>query len=284
MIFCVNGKKYTETKFLGKGSRARVFEALSEDNEKVTIKIIDNPKIPPDKRLMDAERESLLSRVDHPNVRKFIAREANILVLEYLDGIDGSEFKKQKSSLNQSQAEKLQSYLLILTMSEQLLSAIVEIHNHGIVHRDIKPNNIFINSNNEIKLIDFGLSYHSSIPEPEDHLCGTPIYVDPCQYYNSKRADLSTDLYSFGTTVFELLTGVPLFTELTIGDVFCQKRNVAFILDRLELLNDSSLIDFIKRLIHPKQKYREICPNAILAEIEKIKKTYQIQNPTIQVS
>src|SRR5207237_3356720 len=99
----------------------------------------------------------------------------------------------------------------------QVLSALEHAHGHGIVHRDVKPENILIARDGTVKVADFGLARayaDSSVSQAEGTVTGTVQYLSPEQI-QGQPADPRTDLYAVGVVMFELLTGRPPFTGET---------------------------------------------------------------------
>ena len=95
-----------------------------------------------------------------------------------------------------------------LIIAEIILS-LKYLHSKNIVYRDMKPENILLDSNNHIRLIDFGLSKFQN-PLDAVSLCGSPAYLSPEVLFN-KPATFSSDIYGVGCILFEMLTGNPPF-------------------------------------------------------------------------
>ncbi len=96
-----------------------------------------------------------------------------------------------------------------LSIFNQILSGIESIHSQKLIHRDLKPGNIYMLDNGDIKILDFGLSKlidYTSITNTGDQL-GTPLYMSPEQISDSKNVDYRSDYYALGVILFELLTG-----------------------------------------------------------------------------
>ncbi|MBM82066.1 MAG: hypothetical protein CMJ78_15965 [Planctomycetaceae bacterium] len=156
-------------------------------------------------------------KVDHPNLVK--ATDAgeddghHYLVMELLDGADLSKLGKQHGQLPIAETCEL---------IRQAALGLQHAHEQGFVHRDIKPSNLMLTPGQgslppSVKVLDLGLAILSE-PETKEpsitsngQLLGTFDYISPNQASNSRDVDIRTDIYSLGTTMYRLLTGVPPF-------------------------------------------------------------------------
>ncbi len=193
---------YTILGRIGTGARSTIYLAQDEeDGRKVALKrvIFERPE---DSRIFEqVETEyKVAGMIDHPYVRKcyelrkirsmFKVREM-LLAMEYFDA----------RNLEDSSGLSLGDVLLIFRMVADGLNAM---HQHGIVHCDIKPNNILINKSGSIKIIDLGQSCR--IGTVKQRIQGTPDYIAPEQV---KRRPLGpkTDIFNLGATMYWALTG-----------------------------------------------------------------------------
>jgi serine/threonine-protein kinase len=107
----------------------------------------------------------------------------------------------------------------VVNIAKQTCRALAYAHKNNVVHRDIKPANIIINKEGVIKIMDFGIAkVLEDISKDLTSVSGTPLYMSPEQILG-KDVDFQTDLYSFGATLFELLTGRSPFIN---GDIYYQ--------------------------------------------------------------
>ncbi len=199
-------ENYRIIKEIGRGGMARVY--LGQNNEKepstVAIKVLDD-------FLNDSEytkrfkREAMIcQKLSHPNIIKVLSfgssNDSNFLVMEYVDGHDLSYFIKNHNRLSITQ---------VINVFVKLLAALHYSHTLGVIHRDIKPQNILIGKNNEIKITDFGIAKISSSNEltnVHETIMGTTAYMSPEQI-KSQEIDQRTDIYSLGIVVYEMLSG-----------------------------------------------------------------------------
>jgi serine/threonine protein kinase len=193
---------YTIIKRIGTGARSTIYLAADEfDGTEVALKRVIYEK-PEDTRIFEqVETEyKVAKQIDHPYVRKcyelkkirsmFKVKEM-LLTMEYFDG----------KNLEDCSTLSLGDVLLVFRMVASGLNAM---HQHGIVHCDIKPNNIIINKSGSIKIIDLGQS--CKIGTIKSRIQGTPDYIAPEQV---KRKPLGpkTDIFNLGATMYWALTG-----------------------------------------------------------------------------
>jgi serine/threonine protein kinase/Tfp pilus assembly protein PilF len=148
------------------------------------------------------------SAINHPNVCVIYdiqeyedpttTDRKQFIIMEYVDGVTLSEIIKRK----QLKPKEVIDYAL------QVAEALQEAHNNGIIHRDIKSDNIMVNSRNQIKVMDFGLAkLKGSIRLTKSSVTmGTPAYMAPEQA-RGEEVDYLSDIWSFGVVLYEMLTG-----------------------------------------------------------------------------
>jgi serine/threonine protein kinase len=154
------------------------------------------------------------AKLQHPNVVTAYAavRLGGLLVLamEYVDGLDLAALVQRQGPLPVPHA---------CHFSRQVALGLQHAFERGMVHRDIKPQNLILGRKNEVKILDFGLA--KVVREEEkgagltgaNVMMGTPAYVAPEQAADARHADIRADVYSLGCTLYYLLTGRPPFVE-----------------------------------------------------------------------
>ncbi len=157
----------------------------------------------------------MLARIRHPGMPEVMevgeVQGRPYLVMEYIGG--GTLAKRIAKSRSLSEAETL-------SIAESLASVLAEIHRHGIVHRDVKPENILLTESGEAKLMDFGLAAQLKPNQTDDEIVGTFLYTAPEQTGMLKvPVDGRADLYSLGVVLFECLTGSVPFQAADTGEV-----------------------------------------------------------------
>lgn len=216
--------KYEFIKLLGRGGFAEVHLALDKMLErKVAIKILlpqhaSDPDIV--KRFIREAR--LYAKLEHPNLINIyetgIAEGTAFIVMRYIMGENLKSYIKKD----------VKTRLAITSEVLKSLSEVLDyIHSEGIIHMDIKPANIILeHGGKKIYLADFGTAKPSSsqIRIQTDSIMGTPCYISPEQIKN-KVIDQRSDIYSLGATMFELVTGKPLFSADSSDEILYKHVN-----------------------------------------------------------
>ena len=146
------------------------------------------------------EEARTLSSLSHPNIVSFFgtleAGGVTYLIFEFVDGETLRDIVVARGRLPTRDAVKI---LLPVSM------ALEHAHERGVVHRDIKPGNVMLDRQGQVKVMDFGLARQSVGGLVETRVAGTPAYMPPEQY--DGKVSLAADVYAFGATAYELLTG-----------------------------------------------------------------------------
>lgn len=204
---------------VGRGAAGIVFEARDRrGGAAVALKVIASPDADEADRARFLEEGALLSSIDHPGIVRIVdfgtvgpdpvemagqhfEAETPYIAMEWLTGED----------LQQRHANRPLSLRESLELGRQLAEALGAAHQSGIVHRDVKPSNIFVLAQDggvRAKLVDFGVAC-SDQSFTGGLMIGTPAYMAPEQARGDERFDQSCDVYSLGATLFELIAGRP---------------------------------------------------------------------------
>ena len=198
--------RYRLKRLVGVGGMAMVFEA--DDllrKSTVAVKILKEEFASDEvsvQRFINESKAVLM--LSHPNIVKIfdvsVKGEHKYIVMEYIDGITLKAYMQRKGALSVKET---------VAYSIQILRALEHAHLGGIVHRDIKPQNIMLLKNGQIKVTDFGIA---KLPDAKtltatDKAIGTVYYISPEQAAGEKGIDRRTDLYSVGVLMYEMITG-----------------------------------------------------------------------------
>lgn len=187
--------------------------------------------------------------LEHPNIVRYISKGADkegiYILTEYIDGVTLNEFRLKNPDYFKKE-ENIRKILL------QLLSALDYLHNHQIVHLDLKPDNILITSNgNNLKIIDLGLSYSDCYSEITG---GTQSFGSPEQFTHPQLIDYRSDLYAFGKIVLYLFNGDAAISSINRLPVRYKKLVRKCLVDDIESRNIKA-VECIK-IINQKNKYQ----------------------------
>ncbi len=197
--------RYEITEQIGSGGMADVYKAVDlEEDRIVAVKILRDEFSQNEDFLRRFRNESkAIAVLSHPNIVKIydvgLTDETKFIVMEYIDGITLKDFMEQQGVLRWKDA------LFFVT---QILRALQHAHDKGIVHRDIKPQNIMLYEDGTIKVMDFGIARFSRVDGKtmSDKTVGSVHYISPEQ----ARGDITderSDVYSVGVMMYEMLTG-----------------------------------------------------------------------------
>jgi serine/threonine-protein kinase len=208
----------------GRGSMATVYIGRDlENNRMYAVKALSSEAAADAELAERFQREfELLSRLSGPHIVSPVDfgedRGAMFIVMDYVDG------HNLKHRILTGGALPVPSAVDII---QQAAAAITLASGQGIIHRDIKPQNLLIGVDNVVRLTDFGLarSHESRDITVTGFFVGTPFYVAPEQVENSHRADTRADLYSLGCVFFEALTARVPFDGEHAWDVVMQHLN-----------------------------------------------------------
>lgn len=197
--------RYEITELIGVGGMADVYKAVDIiDDKTVAVKVLKNEFSDDEEFLRRFRNESkAIAVLSHPNIVKIydvgFTDKIQFIVMEYVDGITLNEFIEQQGLLKWKDAV----HFII-----QILRALQHAHDRGIVHRDIKPQNIMLLSDGSIKVMDFGIARFAREEGKTmtDKTIGSVHYISPEQA-RGDITDEKSDIYSVGVMMYELLTG-----------------------------------------------------------------------------
>mgnify|MGYP002622109840 CR=1 FL=1 len=201
--------RYEITELIGVGGMAEVYKGVDViDNKTVAIKILKKEYAENEEFLRRFRNESkAVAVLSHPNIVKIydmgFSEKIQYIVMEYIDGITLKEYIEE---------EKVLTWKDTVHFVIQILRALQHAHDKGIVHRDIKPQNIMMFTDGTIKVMDFGIAKFAREEgkTATDQAIGSVHYISPEQA-SGNVTDAKSDIYSVGAMMYEMLTGRKAF-------------------------------------------------------------------------
>lgn len=208
----------------GRGSFATVYVARdTKDNRIYAVKVMHIELSNDGDLLARFQREAhiLLNLSDPHIVRVVDYGEDNSMHFIVMDYVDGQNLKYYTLTNGPMEASRALNY------AQQIAEGLDTAYKHGVVHRDIKPQNILINTKGVVKITDFGLarSRETVTLTQSNVFMGTAYYISPEQAESGRSADTRSDLYSIATVLFEMLAGHPPFEGDTAVDIVMKHMN-----------------------------------------------------------
>jgi class 3 adenylate cyclase len=223
----VSRGRYAVQRFLGEGARKRVFLARDQRlDREVALAIVKTEGLD-ETSLARVRREAeAMGRLgDHPNVvTVFDVEEEQGQVFIVSRYVPGGDLDARLSAAEQGRLPVAEA----LRIAADVARALQHAHERGVVHRDVKPGNVWLDASNTALLGDFGLAAQSDQPRltQEGTMLGTVAYMPPEQALG-RAADARSDLYALGATLYEMLAGAPPFPGQDTVAVIAQHINSA---------------------------------------------------------
>lgn len=199
--------EYRLLALLGRGGMARVYLGLDVRLKRyVSIKVIDPPFRNDPGYVQRFEREAqAVARLEHPHiVRLYRYGQAGDLLYMAMQYVEGADLESLLSTYRQN------NQFILPAEAQRIVGEVCQAldyaHARGVVHRDVKPGNVLVDSQGHAYLTDFGLALFAEPPEGEEHF-GTPQYMAPEQILSPAGALPESDLYALGIVLYEMFTG-----------------------------------------------------------------------------
>jgi len=263
--------RYQIIEELGKGGMGRVYKAIDKEvDAKIALKLI-KPEIASHKKTIQRFRNELkVARdISHKNVCRMYdlnkEKGSYYITMEYVSGEDLKSFIRRSRQLTAGTA---------ITIAKQVCEGLTEAHKLGVVHRDLKPQNIMIDREGNARIMDFGIARSLSGKgiTGAGVMIGTPEYMSPEQA-EVKEIDQRSDIYSLGIIMYEMVTGrVPFEGETPLGIAMKHKSEMPKNPTELNSQIPEDLSQVILRCLEKDKENRYQSAEEVRSELTSIEK------------
>ena len=269
-------ERYKILEEVGSGGMSHVYKAQDlKLNRYVAVKVLKN-EFSRDRNFVtkfriEAQASAGLSHPNIVNVYDVVEEDGHyFIVMEFVDGITLKEYIEENGRLNMDKA---------LDISLQIASGLEEAHEHHIIHRDIKPQNIIVSRNGNVKVTDFGIAKAATSNTLTSGAMGSVHYISPEQARGG-YSDERSDIYSLGITMYEMVTGrVPFEGDNNVSVALMHIQN-EMIPPRQYYPEDiySSFEKIIMKATQKKPERRYLTASALIADLKRVQ-----NNPNIDI-
>jgi serine/threonine protein kinase/Tfp pilus assembly protein PilF len=256
---------------LGKGGMGRVYRVFDKKiDEEVALKLL-NPEVSSDKKTIERFRNELklARKISHKNVCRMYdlneERGTQYISMEYVPGEDLKNTILRVGHLSVGKA---------VSVAKQVCEGLMEAHRLGVVHRDLKPQNIMIDKEGNVRIMDFGIA-RSLIKKGitgTGLIIGTPEYMSPEQA-EMKEVDPLSDIYSLGVILYEMVTGkVPFEGETPLSVAMKHKSEEPPDPREINAQVPEGLSRVILKCMEKKREDRYQTAEALLSELSRVEK------------
>ena len=265
------GNKYKLLSYLNSGGCGDLFLCCPVENQsqRFVLKVLKNGG---SVNLVRFQREAMiLSSIRNERIEAVYdfwdSGDKSFIIMEYISGSNLREIQNAYEIEEQTALQIIQEVTLALQFIWE---------NYAIIHRDIKPENIMMTEDYKIKLLDFGLSKQVNSSGIHDVTTervgiGTPGYMSPEQFLDSKHVDFKADIFSLGATLFYLITGEKPITGKNHKDIYdCTRRNAPPPASRLEGKCSPECIELIQFMMQLNPENRPASYGVLLERISAL--------------
>jgi eukaryotic-like serine/threonine-protein kinase len=263
--------RYQVIEELGKGGMGRVYKVLDEKiKEKVALKLL-KPEISADEQSIErfSNELRLARKISHRHVcRMFDLGEdggTHFITMEYVPGEDLKSILRMMGQMSPGKA---------VLVARQVCEGLAEAHRLGVVHRDLKPQNIMIDREGNVRIMDFGIARSLKVKglTGAGVVVGTPEYMSPEQI-EGQEVDSRSDIYSLGIILYEMMTGhVPFEGETFLSIAVKQKTQRPRPPRELNPQIPEDFVNVILRCLEKDKAARYQKVEDVLGELDKIEK------------
>ena len=263
--------RYQIIEALGKGGMGKVYRVLDKKlNEEVALKLV-RPEIASDKKTLErfSNELKIARKIAHKNVGRMYEmmeeKGIHFVTMEYVSGEDLKSFIKRAGPLSAGKTTFI---------AKQVCEGLAEAHKLGVVHRDLKPQNIMIDKEGNSRIMDFGIARSRKAKgiTADGMIIGTPEYMSPEQV-EGKEADHRSDIYSIGVILYEMVTGrIPFEGDAPLSIVLKHKTETPRDPRELNAQIPDDLSHVILKCLEKNKEKRYQAAEEILSEVGKIEK------------
>jgi len=255
---------------VGRGATGVVYRARQNSVDRVVaLKVLHQELVGSASALRRMQREArLTAKLAHPNIISAIDMgEIDGQLWYAMELIDGLSLAERIAERPLSEREALRIFI-------PLCEALRHAHERGVVHRDVKPANILIERGGRALLVDLGLAYSEDDPvlTKSGGTLGTPHYISPEQARDPASADVQSDLWSFGATLYHAVTGRTPFSGESVAEIL---SNVLYarVPDPREVASElsSGLVLVLRKCLTRDREARYHTPAELLADLERLR-------------
>ena len=265
--------RYKVLEEVGSGGMSNVYKSQDMKlNRYVAVKVL-KPEFSRDRNFVtkfriEAQASAGLSHPNIVNVYDVVEEDGMyFIVMEFVDGITLKEYIEENGRLSMDKA---------LDVSIQIAAGLEEAHEHHIIHRDIKPQNIIVSRNGNIKVTDFGIAKAATSNTLTSGQMGSVHYISPEQARGG-YSDEKSDIYSLGITMYEMVTGrVPFEGENNVSVALMHIQNEIIPPRQYYPEIYSSLEKVILKATQKKPERRYLTASALIADLKRVQ-----NNPNI---
>jgi serine/threonine-protein kinase len=257
---------------IGAGAMGTVFKARQKHMNRIVALKVLKPSLARDARFVERlQREArIVGKLNHPNIVTGydLGQEGgyHFFVMEFVEGRSLRQLLHEWGMFPEEQ---------VLDVAIQTAGALAHAFECGVIHRDIKPANILIDQDGRVKLTDMGLAKVETDLQltREGATVGTPQYISPEQARDPRSADVRSDMYSLGATLFHMATGQPPFRAESIGELITKvlhERPASAVALNPALSDGLSLL--IRKLLSKDPGLRYQTPQELLLDLERVRR------------
>ncbi|MBQ9154393.1 MAG: Stk1 family PASTA domain-containing Ser/Thr kinase [Solobacterium sp.] len=275
--------RYEVFQHIGQGGMADVFLAMDTIlNRQVAVKILRSELSTDAVSVLRFEREAqAATALTHPNIVDIYDvgdyKGHHFIVMEYVQGRTLKQVVQARGALLKEEA---------VDIMKQLCSAIAEAHKRGIIHRDIKPQNVIVKADGTIKVLDFGIALAKGSMQltQANNVMGSVHYLAP-ELAKGESASVQSDIYALGIVLFEILTGdVPFKAESAVQVALMHMRNEIPDVRSINPTVPQSLENIVIRATAKDKTLRYSSCNEMLEDLRTCLKPERLNEPRVHLA